>query len=179
LLARPDIAPDLADSAGRTPLIFAAQRGRETIVELLLNQRGVDINSKDMNGETPLHRAARFGHESIARLLLERPDVQPNLRNSMDHTPICEAARADDTDDWSGGGHEAILRLLLERPDVDIDYKVDVDWRPLYWAAIGGRNEAVIQLLQSLRPSWGDWTFKQKDGSYGSGPWVTVGQQKQ
>lgn len=175
LLERPDIAPDSADSNGVTALMYAAQRGHEAIAELLLKRQDVDVNSKDMSGETALHQAARFGHEGVARLILKRPDVNPDIRDFQDTTPICNAARADDTYAWSGGGHEAIVRLLLERPDVDIDYKVDVDYRPVYWAATGGRNEAVIQLLQSLRPDWGLWTYKQKDDSYGPGSWVTVG----
>jgi ankyrin repeat protein len=174
LLERPDIAPNSADSNGVTAFMYAAKRGHEAIAELLLKRQDVDVNSKDMSGETALHQAARFGHEGVARLILQRPDVNPDIKDSQDITPICNAARADDTYAWSGGGHEAIVRLLLERPDVDIDYKVDVDYRPVYWAATGGRNEAVIQLLQSLRPSWGLWTYKQKDGSYGPGSWVTV-----
>jgi ankyrin repeat protein len=179
LLERPHIVPDSADLNGLTALMYASQRGHEAIVELLLKRQDVDVNSRDMSGETALHLAARFGHEGVARLILQRSDVNPDIRDCQDVTAICVAARADETYAWSARGHEAILRLLLDRPDVDIDYKVDVDYRPLYWAATGGRNEAVIELLQSLRPNWGLWTYKQKDGSYGPGPWVTVGSRKE
>jgi ankyrin repeat protein len=162
LLDRTDIEPDIADSNNRTPLSFAAQEGHTDIVALLLNRREVDINSKDFRGETPLHHAARLGHEGVVRLLLQRPDIEPDLLNIYDDTPIVKAAQSEDDPLWSGGGHEAIVRMLLERPDVNIDYTVDTAWRPLYEGARAGRNEGVIQLLQSLRPDWGSWTYKRK-----------------
>jgi ankyrin repeat protein len=93
---------------------------------------------------------------------LQRPDIEPDLQNDVGHTPIVEAAKSVDYFPWSGG-YEAIVRMLLEPPDVDIDYKDDLGWRPLYSRAIHGRNEAVIQLLRSLRPDWGSWNYERKD----------------
>ncbi|RSL86750.1 hypothetical protein CDV31_016360 [Fusarium ambrosium] len=51
-----------------TPLWYAAGRGYEAIVRLLLDQ-GADIEAADKWGRTPLLMAAANGHETIVRLL--------------------------------------------------------------------------------------------------------------
>jgi hypothetical protein len=99
---------------------------------------------------------------------LQRPDIEPDLRNDFGHMPIVEAAKSVDYFPWSRG-HEAAVRLLPELPNVDIDYKDDLGWRPLYSRAIHSRNEAVIQLLRSLRPDWGSWNYERKDRGGTSG----------
>jgi ankyrin repeat protein len=59
-------APDTRDSNGRTPLSYAAERGNEVVVKLLLNC-DVDPNS---DGWTPLSRAVERGSAAIVQLLL-------------------------------------------------------------------------------------------------------------
>ena len=43
---------------GRTPLSVAASTGNETIVELLLKQKDVELKIADRYRRTPLHHAA-------------------------------------------------------------------------------------------------------------------------
>ncbi|KAJ5721501.1 uncharacterized protein N7483_009435 [Penicillium malachiteum] len=67
---------DSKDDKGRTPLSYAAARGRATVVYQLLKKQVVDINSKGKNGRTPLSYAAaclfhRKG-ETVVQLLLDR-----------------------------------------------------------------------------------------------------------
>jgi len=45
---------DMVDDRGRTPLLWAAERGHEGIVKLLLNREEVNPDSKDNDGRTPL-----------------------------------------------------------------------------------------------------------------------------
>jgi ankyrin repeat protein len=45
---------DSKDSSGRTPLSYTAENGHEAVVELLLAEDGVDVNSKDKNGQALL-----------------------------------------------------------------------------------------------------------------------------
>lgn len=60
------------DQDGQTPLSWAAEKGRESVVQVLLENRA-GINSKDNNyGRTPLSWAAEKGHEAVVRLLLSR-----------------------------------------------------------------------------------------------------------
>jgi ankyrin repeat protein len=56
--------PNLRNSAGQTPLTFAAGRGFAEIVSLLLSKGG-NPNDQDDNGDTPLHRAAFFGQTDV------------------------------------------------------------------------------------------------------------------
>ena len=55
---------------GRTPLSYAAEKGHEAIVKLLL-EAGADINLKKRYCGTPLWHAAVNGHDTIIRLPLE------------------------------------------------------------------------------------------------------------
>ncbi|KAH0542764.1 hypothetical protein FGG08_002903 [Glutinoglossum americanum] len=62
--------PDLQDSYRRTPLSWAAERGHEVVVKLLLETGKVEVDSKeDKYGRTPLSRAAEEGHEVVVKLL--------------------------------------------------------------------------------------------------------------
>src|SRR5277367_5143094 len=57
---------------GRTPLWWAAEKGREAVVKLPLEKRA-DVESKDRYyGHTPLSWAARGVHEAVVKLLLEK-----------------------------------------------------------------------------------------------------------
>jgi len=64
------------DSAGLTPLIWAAMYGHEEVVELLLEQKHTQPGILDTRyGRTALSWAAGSGHEEVVRLLLSRSFV--------------------------------------------------------------------------------------------------------
>jgi ankyrin repeat protein len=56
------------DRGDITALHRAAQRGHETIVQLLL-ANGADVTAKDLSGRTALSVAAEEGHKTILQLL--------------------------------------------------------------------------------------------------------------
>ena len=131
------VQPDFKDSKGQTPLSWAAGRGHETVVKLLLAKDGVDPDSKDWLGRTPLSWAAE--HEAVVQLLLAKDGVDPDSKDWMGRTPLSWAA---------GRGHEAVVKLLLAKDGVDPDSKGWLGQTPLSWAAEHG-HEAVVKLLQS------------------------------
>ena len=128
---------DAKDCNGRTPLAWAAARGHETVVKLLVERDDVEADSKDNGGQTPLLRAAARGYEAVVKLLVKRDDVKADLKDNDGSTPLLWAAAR---------GHEAVVKLLVERDDVEADSKDNDGRTPLSWAAVRG-HEAVVKLL--------------------------------
>ncbi|KAH8730688.1 ankyrin repeat-containing domain protein, partial [Phaeosphaeriaceae sp. PMI808] len=88
------LSPDLTDSYGRTSLSWAAEKGHEAVVKLLIDTGKVDVDSKDFKyGQTPLSRAAEKGHEAVVKLLIDTGKVDVNSKDSYDgQTPLSRAA---------------------------------------------------------------------------------------
>ena len=61
---------DLADTGGRTPLSWAAERGDALAVKTLLRY-GASLSSKSLGGTTPLHYAVKALSSACLNLLLE------------------------------------------------------------------------------------------------------------
>jgi len=67
------------DSCGNTAIAWAARRGHEEVVGILLGRNDVNPNTVDtISGQTPLLWAAGNGHEGVVRVLLKRNGVNPN-----------------------------------------------------------------------------------------------------
>jgi ankyrin repeat protein len=58
-------------STGGFPLRLAAARGSESFVRLMLQNKTLDVNKKDVLGTNSFWIAARFGHGGVMRLLAE------------------------------------------------------------------------------------------------------------
>ena len=128
---------ELKDECDRTPLSWAAERGHEYFVKMLIERYEVDIDAKDNNRMTPLLVAAATGREAVVRLLIERGGVEINAKDNYGRTPLFIAA---------SHGYEAVVRLLIKQGDVDINAKNINGMTPLSVAAAKG-HEAVIRLL--------------------------------
>ena len=128
---------DPRDSHGRTPLSYAAERGHEAVVMLLLARNDVDAYAWDIYGWTPLFWAAYWGHKAVVELLVACDDVEADLRHENGMTPLSWAAHS---------GHEAVVKLLVARNDVDADSRDNEGKTPLLWAAYLG-HEGVVKLL--------------------------------
>ena len=154
------------DSAGLTPLMWAARYGHEEVVKLLLEQKHTQPDVPDTRlGQTALSWAAGSGREAVVRLLLSRsfinlggigrrwektPQVMralfgrkfvhPDRPNYDGRTPLSWAAE---------GGDEGVVKLLLEQKDVNPDRPDNGGRTPLCWAAMNGREGVVKLLLES------------------------------
>jgi Ankyrin repeats (3 copies) len=74
--------PDSKDTDGQTPLLWAAKRGHEAVVKLLVERDDVAADSRDNYFvRTPLSWAAKRGHEAVVKLLVERDDVAADSRD--------------------------------------------------------------------------------------------------
>lgn len=121
---------------GRTILQFAAGKGHEDIVKLLLDTIHPDIKDR-RRGRTPLSFAVNSGHEPIVKLLLITGQVKVDIKNFLNQSPLYWAA---------GNGYQTIVKLLLANGQVEVDSKDYRHHTPLSWAAENG-HEAIVKLL--------------------------------
>ena len=63
------------------PLAAAVNRNHHNIVDILLEQPNIDINTVDHGGNTTLAAALEGGYEDMIRLLLEHPKIDMNVVN--------------------------------------------------------------------------------------------------
>lgn len=161
---------DLKDTHGRTPLSYAAENGRESTVQLLLESDHIDPNSVDVNNRTPLSWAAECGHQQVVQSLLNA-GARVDFQDRMGYTPLsCAAANGHesvvqlmigihgvnpDIKDIYGQtalshaaamGYESVVQLILSHPDIDPDLKDINGYTPLSHAAANG-HLYVVQLL--------------------------------
>ncbi|TGO15317.1 hypothetical protein BTUL_0041g00010 [Botrytis tulipae] len=155
---------------GRTLLAFAAGKGHESIVKLLLDTIHPNVN--DGRGRrTPLWLAVESGHEAVVNMLLATGQVDADSKNSLEQTPLFQAAEnghenivklllatdqvdADSEDYYrrtplseaAKEGHESVVKLLIAMDQVEVNSKDGEGRTPLFWAAVGG-HEAVVKLL--------------------------------
>jgi len=129
------------DIASCTPLMWAALRGHEEVVKMLLERGDVNPNVADRRwDQTPLLWAAHEGHEGVVKTLLQREDVNPNLADTRDgRTPLSYAAR---------NGHEGVVRLLLERNNIRIDVQDNQNQTPHSLASSGGHDKVARMISE-------------------------------
>lgn len=127
---------DLADQDGQTPLLWAAYKGHEAIVQLLLKNAARVEKADRVYGRTPLSWAASKGHQDVVRLLLSN-GANVNAVDNSQRTPLSWAASR---------GHLNTIRHLIEA-GADKELADSGSGRtPLSWA-VSNDQEAVVKLL--------------------------------
>lgn len=150
-----------------TGLMYAAEEGHSRIVNLLLNQPGIDINAKNTEGETALDCASRTSRRSISRLILSKIGLQ-----NQQQDPFIEQIKKSSDDEIRKQFLSAVSRgdinemdLLLEDENTDINNIVNARNKngdtSLIIASDKGNLEAVKLLLEcgadlSLKDANGD-----------------------
>ncbi|XP_045703726.1 cortactin-binding protein 2 isoform X2 [Phyllostomus hastatus] len=139
-----------APLAGRPTLLQqAAAQGNVTLLSMLLNEEGLDINYSCEDGHSALYSAAKNGHTDCVRLLLNA-EAQVNAADKNGFTPLCAAASQ---------GHFKCVEFLIAY-DADINHAADGGQTPLYLACKNGNKECIKLLLEA----GSDRSVKTRDG---------------
>ena len=97
--------PSIKGKKGSTPLHFAARRGNEEIVKVLLEHPKVKVDAKDSCGKTALHLACTEGHCRVCKLLLSKgADIKAVTADNT--TPLHNAIL---------NGHSQVATMILKR----------------------------------------------------------------
>ncbi|KAJ7385762.1 Transient receptor putative cation channel sub A member 1 [Desmophyllum pertusum] len=104
--------PSAKGKKGSTPLHFAARRGNDAVVKILLERPSVHVDVEDSSGKTALHLACNEGHGEVCQLLLNYgADIQAVSADKT--TPLHNAII---------NGHSQVARMILNRAaDRDVD----------------------------------------------------------
>ncbi|XP_022920038.1 scaffold protein ILK [Onthophagus taurus] len=108
------------DDHGFSPLHWAAKKGSNKIVEMLL-LRGARVNATNRGDDTPLHLAAAHGHRDIINMLL-RQKADVNFTNEHGNSPLhyaCFWGYNDIAEDLVH--HGAIVSIVNKFGDTPLD----------------------------------------------------------
>nr|XP_045016134.1 cortactin-binding protein 2 isoform X2 [Jaculus jaculus] len=139
-----------APLAGRLTLLQqAAAQGNVTLLSMLLNEEGLDINDSCEDGHSALYSAAKNGHTDCVRLLLTA-EAQVDAADKCGFTPLCAAAAQ---------GHFKCVELLTAY-SANINCAAAGGQTPLYLACKNGHTECIKLLLEA----GADRSAKTRDG---------------
>ena len=111
LLAGMDV--NVRNDEGQTALLAAASLTDPGVVDLLLEQKNVDVNISDKkNGNTPLMLAVLKHRIEVVKSLLGHPKIKADLRNNAYESALLIAARE---------GFTGIVELLEAKGAVEAD----------------------------------------------------------
>ena len=132
--------PNIQDSVGVTPLMYASTQGYCNVVARLL-QADAHINEKCHRGITSLHRAILHNHARVVEVLLGYKELDVNaIETSLSNlTPFILAIN---------NGLHGIVEQLLTRQDISL---VSEDKVAFVWAAFLGQLEVVKVMLRDPR----------------------------
>eukprot|EP00761_Pharyngomonas_kirbyi_P010705 gb/GECH01010726.1/.p1 GENE.gb/GECH01010726.1/~~gb/GECH01010726.1/.p1 ORF type:complete len:160 (+),score=18.22 gb/GECH01010726.1/:1-480(+) len=71
-----------------TPLHAACRNGQLNVVQVLLRNSNIRINSRDESGYTPLHAACEGNHVNVVQKLLSVPEIDLNAQTQWGYTPL-------------------------------------------------------------------------------------------
>ncbi|XP_073920586.1 cortactin-binding protein 2 isoform X3 [Castor canadensis] len=128
-----------APLAGRPTLLQqAAAQGNVTLLSMLLNEEGLDINYSCEDGHSALYSAAKNGHTDCVRLLLNA-EAQVDAADKNGFTPLCAAAAQ---------GHFECVELLVSY-DANTNHAAAGGQTPLFLACKNGNKECIKLLLEA------------------------------
>ena len=129
LLNHPKIDVNFKNNEDNTVLHLACKKIYKEMVEILLQNRDIDVNSSGEDGERPLEHACVVGIEKknieVVKLLLRHSGINLSIKNDSNSTPLNEACNEiSDILKQSNDFHRIyveLLELLLTKIGTDFD----------------------------------------------------------
>ncbi|XP_069670554.1 uncharacterized protein [Periplaneta americana] len=125
---------EMRDSDHRTPLFWAAVKGRLETVKMLVD-KGANVNTDDAWKQTPLYYAISGCHVEVVKFLIENG---ANVK-------VCDKDGDSVTFTALLSGNLDILRLLIDK-DADVDACNKLS-KTLIFTAVERGNEDIVRLL--------------------------------
>ncbi|CAO3569328.1 unnamed protein product [Mortierella alpina] len=132
-----DSIDNISSATGMNPLHFAASRGHEDVVRILIDAAGAGVDVSDREGETALLKASHVGCLPVVSFLLKR-GANVHQRDKDGWTALHNA---------SSKGYIGIAQVLLEKGEADINARSKLDHTPLINAASKGDISMVLYFL--------------------------------
>lgn len=135
-------ALNVADENGTTALIYAANRGRIKVIDLLLATPGIDFNAANNCGNTALLCATLSGHLEAIKRLLAKQGIDINATNEYGSGPalIYALGNAKLTD---------IAAQMLGMPGINANVATTDGVTPLH-LAVRNYLPAIVKLLLAI-----------------------------
>ncbi|KAJ4016132.1 hypothetical protein NW758_015116 [Fusarium oxysporum] len=168
LLVEAGAVIDLSDAFWTTPLLWAARKGYESVVDYLWPDTSHKL--RDNKGRTPLHLAVAAGKDDMVKTLLnQEPQADREVKDRNGQAPLhyavergqcnivellIENGANKDIQDRGGEtplhyavwrGHEAMVNLLI-KANVNMESRSNQDMTPLH-LAVSRSHQGIVRLL--------------------------------
>lgn len=127
---------DERSSGALTPLHIAAEVGRDSMIQILLNHNA-SIEASDSFQRTALHIASLAGHVECVNILIKN-GAKPDVPDLLGRSPLHLAVKH---------GHVRTVELLLDTPDIMLNCCDINRWTPLHYCAEGNHHSIAHNLL--------------------------------
>ena len=137
-------SPDCLNGKKQTPLHFAAAKGNERMVKMLLSEYSCSPTVTDIYGNTPLHMAALSDRPAVLKELAKQYGSPPDCQNINQQTPLHLAI---------AGGHLEVVSMLMSEFHCNINI-ADIDGNTILHLAVRNENadvDLVISLLSEYK----------------------------
>ena len=135
-----DIALNIPNNNGYTPLNGSARFGYDDVVQELISHERIEVNVATHCNSTPVGFAAFYGHKKVLDLVLKNTSAE--FLNKVDkdgETPLTMAVK---------NGHEDIVDAILRHPHVNVSMKDELSGTTPLAIARGEGNQKIIALLE-------------------------------